>query len=292
MQKVYLSDSGPEISDSIYSFWRWQEKNDLQVEKIEQITNFCLDLGINAFDLSKNYGGGQVELLFGEILRNKSIQREELVLFSKFGFKSVDQQTGKTSYHQLNEKYITSSVESSLKALKTDYLDVLLLKDFDPLMVPEELVSILNKLVYNGKVKHIGISDFNVFQHQLLSNLSLDIVTNHLELNLFNTSAIQDGRLNYAKEKYVKPMVYAPLAGGRILNGTDQEALAIRSVLEELAFKYDSNIEQIAVAWIHKLGALPIIGSLNQNRIQNAATASSINLQHEDWHKLYNATKS
>lgn len=290
MKKVFLSDSGPVTSDSIYSFWRWNESKDLQVDNIKEIINFCLDLGINGFDLSNAYGFGQVESLVGDALTSKSIKREDIVLFSKCGFKSQEIGTGKTKYNQLNEKYINKSVDDSLKALKTDYIDVFLLNEFDPLMKIEEVVSVLTGLVLKGKVKHIGVSGFNVFQHKLLSNLSLDIVTNHLELNLFNTSAIHDGRLDFVKEQYAKPMAWAPLAGGRMLNGTDSESLAIRSVLESISLKYNSNIEQIAVAWINKLGALPIIGSLNKDRIKNAATASEINLSHEDWHTIYNVT--
>jgi predicted oxidoreductase len=291
MKKVYLSDSGPVISDSIYSFWRWSEANDLISEKIEDITNYCLELGITGFDLSNSYGLGRVEELFGKAIGNKSLNRDEFVLFSKVGYKSNDPQTGKIIYNQLTEKYLVKTVEDSLKKLNTDYIDVLLLKDYDPLMKAEEVVSALNKLVYSGKVKHIGISDFNVFEHQLLSNLSLDIVTNHFELNLFNSSAVHDGRLALAKEKYVKPMAWAPLADGRILFGHDNEALAIRDILSGIALKYNSNVEQIAVAWIHKLGALPIIGSLNKERINNAATASEVKLSHEDWHRIYNVTK-
>ena len=60
---------------------------------------------------------------------------------------------------------------------------------------------------------------------------------------------------------------------------------------QELALKYNSNVEQLAVAWIHKLGALPIIGSLSKDRIKNAATASEIQLSHEDWHRIYNITR-
>ena len=76
----------------------------------------------------------------------------------------------------------------SLKKLNTDYIDVFLLNEFDPLMKSEEVVSALTTLVFKGKVKHIGLSGFNVFQHKQLANFSLDIVTNHFELNLFNTS--------------------------------------------------------------------------------------------------------
>ena len=83
MKKVFLSDSGPVTSDSIYSFWRWNESKDLKVDKIEEITNFCLDLGINGFDLSNAYGQGQVEGLFGQAIASKSIKREDIVLFSK-----------------------------------------------------------------------------------------------------------------------------------------------------------------------------------------------------------------
>ncbi|MBI1838406.1 MAG: aldo/keto reductase [Flavobacteriia bacterium] len=291
MKKVYLSDSGPVISDSIYSFWRWSEEQHLDVSNIKEITNYCLELGINGFDLSNSYGLGKVEELFGKALASKSLNREDIVLFSKIGYKSHNPISGKITYNQLTDKYLNSTVENSLKQLNTDYIDVLLLKDYDPLMKADEVVSALNKLVYSGKVKHIGISDFNVFEHQLLSNLSLDIVTNHFELNLFNTSAVHDGRLALAKEKYVKPMAWAPLADGRILYGHDNEALAIRDVLTDIAVKYNSNVEQIAVSWIHKLGALPIIGSLNKERIKNAATASEIKLTHEDWHRIYNSTK-
>lgn len=291
MKKVFLSDSGPVISDSIYSFWRWNDANDLNVSNIEEITNYSLELGINAFDLSNSYGLGQTEELFGKVLESKSVKREDIVLFSKCGFKSNEEGTGKVIYNQLTDKYITKSVDDSLRKLKTDYIDVFLLNEFDPLMKTEEVVSALTTLVYKGKIKHIGLSGFNVFQHRQLTNHSLDIVTNHFELNLFNTSAIHDGRLDFIKEQYAKPMAWAPLAGGRILTGTDSEALAIRSVLEDLSVKYNSNIEQLAVAWIHKLGALPIIGSLNKERIKNAATASEINLSHEDWHRIYNVTK-
>jgi predicted oxidoreductase len=291
MKKVFLSDSGPVTSDSIYSFWRWIEAADLSVEKLEDITNFCLELGINSFDLSNSYGLGQIEELFGKALANKSLNREDIVLFSKCGYKSQEAGTGKIVYNQLTEKYINKSVDDSLKKLNTDYIDVFLLNEFDPLMKSEEVVSALTTLVFKGKVKHIGLSVFNVFQHKQLANFSLDIVTNHFELNLFNTSAIHDGRLDFIKEQYAKPMAWAPLADGRILNGTDSEAIVIRAVLDDLAVKYNSNIEQLAVAWIHKLGALPIIGSLNKERIKNAATASEINLSHEDWHKIYNVTK-
>ncbi len=57
MKKVLLSDSGPETSDSIYSFWRWENDTDLNIEKVTDIISHTLNLGINAFDVSPLYGG-------------------------------------------------------------------------------------------------------------------------------------------------------------------------------------------------------------------------------------------
>jgi predicted oxidoreductase len=59
MKKVLLSDSGPETSDSIYSFWRWEKEEDLTVEKVREIVEYCISLGINAFELSSFYGKGR-----------------------------------------------------------------------------------------------------------------------------------------------------------------------------------------------------------------------------------------
>jgi|LauGreDrversion4_2_1035121.scaffolds.fasta_scaffold41277_3 predicted oxidoreductase len=291
MKKVFLSDSGPETSSAIYSFWRWENEEQLDKEKIKEIISFTLSLGINAFDISPIYGKGKLEELFGIALSELNIEREKIVLFSKIGVR-LPQEDGSVHYKELTEKSIKEQIELSLQRLNSTYLDVLLIHDFDPLMNIDSVASTLTSLQLRGKVKHIGVSNFNVQQHKLIaSRLSNEVVTNHFELNLLNTKALEDGRIDFIKENYSKPMAFGPLADGRILNGNDQLAISVRKSLEVIAAKYNSNIEQISVAWIYKLGALPIIGSLNKERIQNAATASDIQLTHADWHYIYESTK-
>ena len=291
MKKVFLSDSGPETSSAIYSFWRWENEEQLEKEKIKEIISFTLSLGINAFDISPIYGKGKLEELFGIALSELNIEREKIVLFSKIGVR-LPQEDGSVHYKELTEKSIKEQIELSLQRLNSTYLDVLLIHDFDPLMNIDAVASTLTSLQLRGKVKHIGVSNFNVQQHKLLaSRMSNEVVTNHFELNLLNTKALEDGRIDFIKENYSKPMAFGPLADGRILNGNDQLAISVRKSLEVIAAKYNSNIEQISVAWIYKLGALPIIGSLNKERIQNAATASDIQLTHADWHFIYDSTK-
>lgn len=290
MEKVYISESGPEISAAIYGFWRWNTSSLSSIKKVEDIINYNLELGVNTFDHSDQYSNGQIESLFGQAIKGKSFKREEIVISAKAGIRKTG--NSKEKFYDLSPEHIRQSLDDTLKRLQTDYIDIFLLEHFDPLIEAEETASALTELVLKGKVKYIGVSNFNVFQHRLLaSRLAQPIITNHIELNVLNTSAIDDGRLDFIKEQYSKPMAWAPLAGGRVLNGEDKKAIKVRKALTEVGEKYGANVEQTAVAWLYKLGALPIIGSPDKKRIKNAASASSIKLSNEDWYKIYNATK-
>ena len=286
MNKVYLSDSGPKVSEAIYGFWRWEDKGPETSATMERIVNLCLELGINTFDHADMYGNSTIEAYFGQLIQQKSVKREDIILFSKCGIRRSAQ--GFT-YYDNSRMHIFESVEKSLRNLKTDYLDIFLLHHVDLLSNPEETAQVLYELVSSGKIKHIGVSNFTVFQHQLLeSYLRRPIVTNHIELNLLNTSAIEDGRLDFIKQRFSKPLAWAPLAGGKILNGTEHKSFMLRAKLTEIGAKYGANEEQTAVAWLYQLGTLPIIGSLSEQRIRNAVSAASITLSHEDWYELYN----
>lgn len=285
MKNVYLSDSGPKVSEAIYGFWRWKDAGPATTNKIEQIVNLCISLGINTFDHADVYGNSSIEKYFGEVIKSKTFRREDIVLFSKAGL--CTSAKGFT-YYDTSDEHITATVNNSLRNLRTDYLDVFLLHHIDHLSDLEATAKALMLLVKQGKIKSIGVSDFNVFQHQqLASYLTVPIVTNHLELNLLNISAIEDGRVDFIKQRFSKPLAWAPLAGGKILNDQGVKSELLRARLAEIGLKHNANVEQVAVAWLMQLGTLPIIGSLNEERIKNAATASEIKLSHEDWYELF-----
>lgn len=291
MEKVYLSDSGPKVSKAIYGFWRWQNEGDATITNIENTVNYCLELGINTFDHADYYGNHEIEKQFGKIIQNKSIQRKDVVLFSKCGSRKA--KDGSFFYADNSRNYILDSLDQSLKNLQTDYLDVFLLNLFDPIANPEETANTLEYIITTGKAKHIGVANFSVHQHQLLvSHLNIPIVTNHIELNLTNISALEDGRLDYIKQQFGRPLVWSPLAGGNILQSDDFKDVIIREKLAEIGEKYNANIEQTAVAWLMQLETLPIIGSLSHERIKNVATASEIKMEREDWYAIYNTVKT
>lgn len=289
MERIYLSDSGPKVSPAIYGFYRWNG-NDISEKKMESIVNLCLELGINGFDHADTYGGYTCEEMFGAIIKRNSIKRENIVLFTKCGINipHPNRPDYRVKHYDTSKEHIINSLENSLRKLRTDYIDVFLLNQLDPLSNLEETALALEKLKESGKIKNVGIVNFSVFQHQLLSSyLRIPIVTNYIELNLLNTVAFDNGQVDYIKQKYMRPLATSPLAEGKIANSIEKIPLALRAKLEEFAMKYNSHFESVAIAWLVKLGALPLIGTTDEQRIRNIAAAFKINLDRQDWYELY-----
>jgi predicted oxidoreductase len=294
MEKIYLSDVGPKVSPAIYGFWRWSTEVDNTTATMEKIVNLCLELGVNTFDHADVYGSWKSEEVFGKAMAQKSFKREDIVLFTKCGLNIPNPGNPdiRIKHYNTSKEHILQSVDNSLRKLKTDYIDIFLLDHLDPISNLEETALVLDQLRSSGKIKNIGVANFTVFQHQLLASyLRTPIVTNHIELNLLNTIALDNGQLDYIKQKYMRPLVSAPLAGGRIETGTDKLAIRVHQKLEDIGKKYGANVESTAVAWLIKLGALPIIGTTNEQRIRNIVNAFSIDLDRQDWYELYAASK-
>src|SRR5438552_8474679 len=123
MTKIYLSDSGPKVSQAIYGFWRWEDVSSTGVVTMEKIVNYCLELGINTFDHADIYGDYQCEALFGNLMAKKSFKREDVVLFSKCGLRvpSSSHPDVRIPHYNTCSDHITKSVEQSLRNFRTDY---------------------------------------------------------------------------------------------------------------------------------------------------------------------------
>ena len=89
------------------------------------------------------------------------------------------------------------------------------------------------------------------------------------------------------KQQYSCPLAWSPLAGGRLLDQNDESSYNIRVTLRKIAAKYHINEEQLAIAWLIKLGALPVVGTNKLQRIKNAATAVNVILDRQDWYEIY-----
>ena len=279
------------MSPVIYSFWRALEDPDgVSYRTVQAKLHACLDQGITTFDHADVYGNYQVEALFGKAVKESGIRREDIVISTKCGINQVDKfrPEYRTRHYDSSPGHIVKSIERSLKNLGTDYIDILLLHHPDPLMDADETASALTTLVKKGTVRHVGVANFTVHQHQLLqSRLSIPIITNHLELNLLNVKPLTDGTIDFIKQQYSRPLAWSPLAGGRLLDANDESTFTIRAVLQKIAPHYGINEEQLAIAWLLRLGALPIVGTNSVERIRNATSAVSIQLDRQDWYEIY-----
>ena len=285
MEKIFLSDSGPKVSTALYSLWRWEEMTDFDEAEAKRIFSMCLGLGITTFEFSASVKNERIHKVFFDTIAENDFDRKDLVILARLGREVLP--NGIEIIDQ-SRKSLISQLDTFLKKSGKEYLDILLLDGLDYITEIEVIAAALDYLVHSGMVKHVGVANFTSSQYRLLKSvLDLPIVTNHLEFNLLNPEAIFDGRLDEIKESFAKPLVWAPLAGGDILEGTSLDRVVLREALAEIAADLDTNVEQVAVAWLLNLGMLPIIGSPNEDRIRNVAAATNVRLSHPQWYRLF-----
>src|SRR5437763_10883143 len=121
----------------------------------QKIFNQYLDSGGNFIDTADGYTNGTSETLIGQFLKERG-DRDRIVLATKFGFA---RQEGNPDAGGNGRKNIYSAIETSLRRLQTDYVDVYWLHNWDTVTPAEEVMSTLGDLVRSGKVRHIGFSN-------------------------------------------------------------------------------------------------------------------------------------
>ncbi len=160
--------------------------NSLTKPEAERFINSAIEQGAYFFDHADIYGRGECESQFAESYGMTAEKREKILLQSKCGIVP-----GKM--FDFSKEHIISSVEGSLKRLKTDYLDVLLYRP-DALMEPEEIAEAFTALKRSGKVRHFGVSNQSPGQVELISrDLDMPIAANQLQLSITNCTMIKAG---------------------------------------------------------------------------------------------------
>lgn len=256
----------------------------------------AIDLGITTFDHADIYGLYTNEERFGKALEIKPSLREKMELVSKCDICLVcdERPENRINHYNTTPRHIISSVEKSLTKLNTDYLDLMLLHRPDPLMDADATAGALNAMLKDGKIKHIGVSNFTPSQLNLLqSRLDQPIVTNQVECSLHHTAPIFDGTFDQAQQHRSSPMFWSPFSGGKLFSGEDEQSQRIHSALVPMREKYSANTAQIALAWLMKLpcNGLPVMGTGKTDRLKEAAEATAIELDRQDWFTLLVASQ-
>ena len=280
MERKHLHLKGPELSRIVAGAWRW---NTVSSADLEKLVNTCLDAGITSFDHADIYGDYTNEEAFGNVLGKNSGLRNSMQLITKCGIKLV---SGKwpdswLKHYDTSKDHILYSVDQSLKKLKTDVIDLLLIHRPDPLMDPEEVSETFGLLKQNGKVLHFGVSNFSAAQFEMLqSYLPFPLVTNQVELSLSRPDVLFEGTLDVLMKHKVCPMAWSPLAGGKLFSGAGE--------LWSKKGKYSATETQLSLAWLlkHPSGIFPVIGTTQVQRIIESARAIEIDLDRQDWFEM------
>ncbi|MBM7580841.1 aldo/keto reductase [Jeotgalibacillus terrae] len=293
MQRVQLA-SDFSISKTVHGLMHLSGWNLSKSERLSLIKE-VLDTGITTFDHADIYGSYQCEALFGEALALEPSLREKMELVTKCGIvlESPNRPAHRSHHYNTGKAHIISSVEQSLINLSTDTIDLLLIHRPDPFMNPEETAAAFDELHRSGKVRHFGVSNFKRSQFNMLeSYIDQPLLTNQIELSPYNLENFEDGTVDLSLEKKTPPMAWSPLAGGKILTGTDEKAVRIREALNEVGQEIGtSQLDEVIYAWLyaHPANISVVAGTGKIDRIRSAAGAQSFNMDAHQWFRIYQA---
>ena len=278
----------------------------LSVQKASDMIRTAVEEGINFFDHATCYGDGEAEIRFGDALPQSGLKREDIYIQSKCGL-HFDRKE-----FDWSREDILSSVDASLRRLKTDYLDVLLLHRPDLLFEPEEVAEAFDQLAQNGKVRHFGVSNVTPGQLELLRKyVKQPLVFNQLQFSLDQTQLIDgglylnnlttdrsisrdNGILDYCRLHEITIQAWSPLQFG-MFKGCfvdHPDFPELNRVLGELGEKYSVPKTAVAIAWIlrHPAHMQAIAGTMNPEHLRDICAASEVNLTHQEWYQLYLAS--
>lgn len=277
---------------------------DLSAEDAAKVIRTAYDCGVNFYDHATCYGqDGAAESKFAEAFPLTGLKREDMYIQSKCGL-CFDR-----NEFDWTKDNILSSVDDSLRRLKVEYLDTLLLHRPDVLYDPEEVAEAFDILEESGKVRYFGVSNLVPMQIELLKKyVKQPLVINQVQLSLEQSQLIdqalymnnkttdfsinRDGNaLDYCRLKDITIQAWSPLQfgmfGGSFIDNPDFPEL--NKTLGELAEREQVSKAAIAIAWIlrHPAKMQAIIGSMNPGHIKDACAAADVTLSHHDWYALY-----
>lgn len=278
--------------------------NALTNAEIDRLFKTALDEGVSFFDHADIYGKQTCEQRFSDAVSMNDDLREKIILQTKCGIRS--------GFYDFSKEHIIRSAEQSLRRLKTDYLDILLLHRPDALAEPEEVAEAFNILQAQGKVRHFGVSNHTPMQIELLQRrLSQKLIVNQVQFsaahtlildsgiafNMLNSQAVNrdGGVLDYCRLNSVGLQAWSPFQAGFFRGpfvGDRDNHYRLNETLDALAEKYGVTPTTIAAAFItrHPANIQVVTGTTKPERFSEICRATDIALSREDWYAIYKAS--
>jgi len=276
MKKIELAKTGeqiPIIGQGLWGVSRVKSffKGKKYYEKIKSALRKGIELGMTHIDTAELYGWGKAEELLGDLIREYN--REDLFITSKL-----------FPIH-FRKSTMMKAAKKSLKRLGIDYLDLYLIHWPSRLISIKKEMEILETLVNEGKTRYIGVSNFSVeqFKEAQESLKKVELVNNQVKINITNQNYLHKF-LSYYQKNDITITAYSPLAHEGY---TDVEG-ELKEALEEMASKYDSTIQQIAIAWlINHQNIITIPKAFSIDHMEDNAKAAEISLTQKELESFY-----
>ena len=263
----------------------WGKK--FNTTEIQQLITTCLDEKICVFDHADIYGGYTTEAAFGKAWKQMNVDRESVQFITKCGINYVcDQRDYGIKHYDYSKQHIISSVEKSLKNLKTEYVDVLLLHRPSPLMQTEVISDAITELKISGKIVHFGLSNFTPSQTDLIRKFTA-VTYNQIQFSATNLEPMLNGELDYMQLHGIKPMAWNPL--GSIYKEENPQTTRLKELLKKLELKYNLPQDILLLAWVlkHPSQIKPVVGTTSVERIKTLQKLENFELEIEDWFAIW-----
>ena len=238
-------------------------RDDEMVGIIEQ----AIDMGYTHLDTAEVYGKNHCEELVGRAM--KAFNRNDLFI------------TTKVSPDHATYDGVHNAIQGSLKRLDTDYVDLYLIHWPSKEIPQRETFRALNELVADGRVRRVGVSNYNVEQMQEAIDLcDTPIATNQVRYNLLDRKVVQNGVLSFCQEQGIPLTAYSPVKGGVLEHAAVQAIAQNRGV----------SPAQIAIRWlIQQPGVITIPMSQDLKHLRDNIAALEFELSPEEMERLDNA---
>lgn len=205
-------------------------------QRSKEITRYAFDHGITHFDLANNYGPvyGSAEETFGRLMDDTfRPYRDELVISTKAGYDMWPGPYGNWG----SRKYLMASLDQSLRRMHLDYVDIFYSHRYDPNTPLRETLQALVDIVRQGKALYVGISRWPLeafrYAYDYLMDRDVPLLIYQGRLNLLDRAPIEEGILDFCKEKGVGFISFSPLAQGlltdRYLHGIPEDSRMARN---------------------------------------------------------------
>ncbi len=238
-------------------------------EKSLAALRYALEIGYTHIDTAEMYASGHSEELVGQAVRESGMKREDVFI------------TSKVIPSHLRYDDVLTACENSLRHLGMDYIDLYLIHWPQSGAKYEETFKALNKLVRDGKVKHLGVSNFDVKLLKQAQSLSeTHIITNQVPFSLGDRSYIKNGMLAYCQQNDILLTAYSPVEEGK---------LGSNKTLDAIAKAHNATPFQIALAWIishPRVITIPM--SFNPVHIRENFESADIELTQDEIKQLTN----